>query len=781
MFTSYIKIALRNLRRNRTFSLINIAGLAIGMAVSFLLILYVLFQFSFDSFHKNNRSVFAVKTGGEGGPNLPIPLAPYLKRTIPEIRYAVRTSYPAPHLLQAGEKSVKLNGMYTDPQFQQLFTFPVIKGSEQALGDVNVIVLTESTARTLFGKTDVVGQMVKLDTKQSLMVAAVVKDPPGNSTITFSYLLSWRLFEKNELWVQENSWGNFGVNTYVQLEQAANAAAVERKIRDVLHEQQASIPASTYLMLHPMSEWKLYDKIKDGKVTGGKIDTVRLFGLLGLGILLIACVNFMNLSTAQSEQRAREVGVRKAIGANRTMLIGQFMGESLLLVGVSLLLALILMWALLPWFNTLTGSSLTLLQAPVAFWIAVVGLGLLTGIISGSYPAFFLSSFRPVAVLKGSIIQVGSTFRPRQALVVFQFTLAVALMIVTVVIYRQIRFIQQQPVGYNVKGLVDVQLEGKVYDEYSAFREEAIASGAVTNGTIVMNSISTPSGSVWGLSWPGQREGEKEINFGILTGTEHFASTFGLTVKEGRDFLSPADSFSIMINEAALKVMRLKEPVTGQQIVLNGQTRTITGVVKNFVWEMSYMPAGPMVFPYNPSWRGVITFRMNPDLSVSECMARLEKVYHSFNADYPFGYSFVDESYQQKYAYEKLLGSLVKIFATLAIVISCLGLLGLSVFATARRKKEVGIRKVMGAGVTQVTVLLSGEFLKPVFIAIIVATPVACYIMHRWLQHYTYRISIEWWMCAGVALLAILIALLTVSVQSVRAALMNPVKALRTE
>lgn len=780
MIKSYLKIAWRNLWRNRVFSSINIAGLAIGMAVSFTLILYVLFQFSYDDFHKNSRYIYHVKVGSDGGINTPVPLGPFLEKDIPEIKEVIRTSYPGPHLLKAGDKSLKLNGFFADPKFLDVFTFPVLKG-QGSLTEENTIILTESTARKLFGETDPVGKVINFDIQRPLVVTAVIKDPPLNSTLQFSYLLSWALFESTSPWVRENTWGNYSINTFVQLLPTADPAVVERKIRNIPHEQYAITPETSYLLLHAMPKWKLYNEIKDGKIAGGEIASVRLFALLALGILLIACVNFMNLSTAQSERRAREVGVRKAVGANRTMLIGQFLSESVLLVFFAFVVALALMWSMLPKFNALTNSSLQLSLAPASFWLAVLILALTTALISGSYPAVVLSGFRPIKVLKGGFVEMKGNFRPRQLLVVFQFTLAIILIIVTIVIYRQVTFIRSQPIGYDPKGLVDIELEGKVYDNYDAFRQEAIASGAAVDGSAVLGSIANAGSSMWALKWPGQLPGEENLNFGVITATEHFVSTFGITLKEGRDFVSAGDSLSIMLNEAAVKTMHLKAPALGQQIRVNGQNRTITGVVKDFVWVKSYMPATPVIIPYNPGWRGMITLKLNPQLSVSESLQRLGKVYNAINPDYPFQYTFVDDTYKRKYAYEQVLGVLINVFATLAILISCLGLLGLSVFAAARRKKEIGIRKVMGAGITQVTVLLSKEFLKPVLIAILIASPIASYVMMKWLQNYTYRISLEWWMYLLAAIIAIMIALLTVSIQSVRAASMNPVKALRSE
>ncbi|QHS61869.1 ABC transporter permease [Chitinophaga agri] len=780
MVESYIKIAWRNLWRNRTFSAINIAGLTVGMTVSFTLLLYVLFQFSYDSFHKQRRDIYLMRTGAEGSRNTPVPLAGYLQKNIPEIKAVVRSTYTVSHLLKAGDKSLKLAGPNVDPNFLDVFTFPLIKG-QRKLKDPNVIVLTESTARKLFGDAEPIGQIVTLDMAHPLVVEGVVKDPPANSSIRFSYLLSWSFCEVIMPWVKENQWGNFSLQTYVQLLPTADPAVVSRKVRDILHKQNGIVAETSFLTIHPMSQWKLYGKMKEGKVVGGEIASVRLFGLLALGILLIACVNFINLSTAQSERRAKEVGVRKSVGADRHMLIGQFMSESMLVVFISLILSVGCMWLVLPGFNALANSALKLSLAPAYFWIAVVGLAIVTGIISGSYPAFVLSSFRPVKVLKGGLVEIKGSFISRQTLVVFQFSLAIILILVTIVIYRQLDFIRSRPLGYDPKGLVNVELEGKVYDDYNTFRQEATATGAAVNGSVMMSSIAEVGGSVWGLKWPGQLPGEENTTFGILTATENFAATFGVQIKEGRDFQSAGDSLSILLNEAAVKVMHLREPVVGQQIVLNGQTRTITGVAKDFVWEMAYVPTSAMVIPYNPGWRGSITFKLNPHLSVSEGMARLEKAYHKLNPDFPFEYTFVDQAYEQKYASEKLLGTLINIFAGLAILISCMGLLGLSVFAAARRKKEIGIRKVMGAGVAQVTMLLSKDFLKPVLIAIMIASPVASYIMLQWLHLYTYRISLEWWMYASAGIAAVMIALLTVSIQSVRAALMNPVKALRSE
>lgn len=778
MIRSYIRIAIRNLWRNKLFSAINIGGLAVGMAISFMLILYVLFQFSFDKFHQHTNDIYQVVTEDQGAWTTPVPLAAAMERNIPGISTTSRASYFFKHLLQAGENSIKLTGGYVDPQYLDIFSFPVINGSKKPLQEKGEIVLTAGTARKLFGGVNPVGKIVKLDAQDPLVVSAVVNDPPANSSIQFDFLCGWSLYEARESWIRESTWGNFGIMTYALLEPNASLADVQRKLKNIL-QNESKTTTTTTLMLHAAKDWKLYNTIKDGKIIGGNIETVRLFLILALGILLIACVNFMNLSTAQAERRAREVGVRKAIGANRRSLIWQFFGESLILVMLSTALALALVWVLLPAFNTFAKTSLSLFNAPLIFWLGMPCLLLVTGLLAGSYPALYLSSFKPIKVLKGSI-KISGNFLSRQTLVVFQFGLAVVLIITTIIIYRQLYYIQHKPMGYDPKGLVDVELEGKLYDGYEAFRNAVIAAGAAEEGTIISNQITNAGSTSWGLKWPGQAEGGDQQSFGVIATAENFAGTFSIPVVQGRDFLSKADSMSIMLNETALKVMHLQDPL-GQVITYNGQRRIITGIVRDFVWETSYKPAIPMIFTYNPDWRGAMTFKLNASLPVKDAMDRLEKVYHEMNPDYPFNYSFVDDNYQKKYDNERFLSNTINVFASLAIIISCLGLLGLSVFAAEQRKKEIGIRKVMGAGVHQVMLLLSREFLKPVLIAIVVASPIAAYIMNNWLQHYTYRISIEWWMFGAAGLLAVLIAVATVSVQSFRAASMNPVKALRTE
>lgn len=779
MFKSYFRIALRNLWRNKLFSAINIGGLAIGMAISFMLILYVLFQFSFDKFHANTNNIYQVLTEEAGVWTTPAPLAATIESKVPGVQSTARASYFFDHLLQAGETNVKLKGGYVDPQYMQLFSFPVVNGNVKPLHEKNEIVLTASTARKLFKDVNPIGQIVKLDATDPLVVSAVVNDPPDNSSIQFDFLCGWSLYEAKEQWVKDNTWGNFGFRTYVLLSPNTSLPAVQGKVKHLL-QTEAKSNMTTTLMLHAAKDWKLYAAIKDGKIIGGEIETVRLFLILALSILLIACVNFMNLSTAQAERRAREVGVRKAIGANRRLLIFQFFGESLILVALSAVLALLLLWILLPVFNTFANSSLKFATAPKIFWLSLPCLLLVTGLLAGSYPALYLSSFRPIKVLKGSVTKIKGNFLSRQVLVVFQFGLAVALIITTIVIYRQLYYIQHRPIGYDPKGLVDIQLEGKLYDNYEAFRNAVIGSGAAVEGTIINDQITNNGSTSWGLKWPGMEDGGDQKAFGVIATAANFAATFSIPVLQGRDFLSQNDSMGIMLNETAVKEMHLKDPL-GQIIHYNGQQRIITGILKNFVSDKSYKPIGPMIFTYNTDWRGLMTFKLNPSLSVQSSMERLEKIYREMNPDYPFNYAFVDDGYQKKYDNERFLSRAINIFASLAVIISCLGLLGLSVFAAEQRKKEIGIRKVMGAGVQQVMLLLSKEFLKPVLIAIVIASPIAAYIMSNWLQHYTYRIDIEWWMFGIAGLLAVLIALVTVSVQSFRAANLDPVKALRTE
>ncbi|MEP6594458.1 MAG: ABC transporter permease [Ginsengibacter sp.] len=788
MIKSYLKIALRNLQRNKLYSIINIGGLAVGMAVSIILLLFVVYELTYDRFHLRANNIYQVmrhqSTEGDINttPATPVPLAAALQKDVPEVQIAVRSSWPWDHLLNTNGKAIRQPGMYVDPGFLQMFSFPLIKGAASSvLSDISSIVFTQSAAKALFGNKDPMGQLVKFDNGEVLKVTGVLQDPPSNSTLNFQFLVTWKLFEKTQSWLQEGDWGNFTFQTFVEIKPISSAEVVNKKIKNLIAKYDPANKENK-LFLHPLNKWHLYSEFKNGVNVGGKISYVRFFLFLALGILIIACINFLNLSTARSEKRAREVGVRKTIGAARISLIKQFLGESLTMAFFSLSLAIFLVTLLLPYFNTLTEKKINIpFDSPVA-WAAVIGITIVTGLLAGIYPALFLSSFNPVKVLKGTFKTGTSALRPRQILVVTQFAFATALILSTILIYKQIQYIKDRPVGYDKNGLVQLRLEGKTADEFDRFRSDVITSGAAIEGCKTSQDITSAGSASWGITWPGQLPGEDKIPIDQIATTYHFTSTFSIKLLQGRDFSEahPADSSAIILNESAVRLMRLKNPI-GQTVKWHDINRTVVGVFKDFVWGSPYEPTKPMIVGFFPEWAGTMTFRLNPNHSISNNLTAFEKVYKQYNQEYPFEYHFIDENFEEKFQEEKLLGILANWFAGLAILVSCLGLFGLAAFSAEQRTKEIGIRKILGAGVFNLWFHLSKEFLKLVSLALIIGSSVAWYFMNDWLSKYTFRTGITIWVFAGTAVIALLVALITVGFQSIRAALANPVKSLRTE
>jgi putative ABC transport system permease protein len=788
MIKSYFKIAWRNLIKNRLYSVINIGGLAVGMAVSFMLLLYVYNEFSFDKFNKNSPRLYQVlrnqPSNGEimTGTATPIPLTPALIKDYPEIDKVTRTNWPYDYLMNYKNQGLKLSTMAADPAILDMFSFDFIYGNKQtALTDPSTIVLTESGAKALFGNINPVGLVIKVNNQSPLKVSAVIKDNPTNSSFNFKALISWQTLEAEQSWLKTSGWGNYSFQTYVMLKPGASLSSINSKIKYIVKRYDPNNKENT-MFLYPYTQLHLYSDFKNGVNTGGAIDSVNLFFWLAIGILLIACINFMNLSTARSERRAREVGVRKAIGANRFALIKQFMGESLLMAFAALILSIILILLLISSFNNIIHLQLTLPYSNLWAWGAALGVTILTGLVAGSYPAIFLSSFKPVKVLKGQLITTKGTVRPRQVLVIVQFTFAVCLILSSIFIYKQITYIKDRPVGYDRNGLVDLPVEGVMVNKFESFRQDAINAGAITDGAMTSMSITNNGSNSWGITWQGQLPGEDKLPIDQMVVTYHFTDTYGLKIIEGRDFsiASPSDSAAIMLNQAAVKLMRFKEPL-GQMVNYQGSPRKVIGVIDNFVWGSPYEPVKPAIIGYSKGWVGNIALRLNPAKSVSASLAILQNIYKKYNPEYSFEYKFTDEKFNQKFNNERLLGTMSSGFTCLAIIISCLGLFGLASFSAEQRKKEIGIRKVLGASTGNLWFNLSQEFVWLVSISFIAGSAISGYYIHHWLYKYTYHTSLSFWVFAITMFLSLAICLLTVSWQAIKAALANPVHSLRSE
>jgi putative ABC transport system permease protein len=787
MIRNYFKITWRNLTRNKTTSFINIGGLAIGMAVSFMLLLYVYNEFSFDRFNVNKDNLYQVlrnqPNNGElrTRPFTPDPLAKTLKQNFPEVANVARATEASDVLVRYKDKALKLNTITTDPELLDMFTFSFIAGDQSALAEPSSIVLTQSSAKAIFGDDNPIGKVVQYGNQFPLKVSAVINDNPKNSSFTFQALISWQTMVSQQPWLKDAGWGNYNYYTYVLLKPGSTSATINPKIKNLLGNY---IPTdkNVKLFLYPFTRLHLYGEFKNGVNAGGSIEYVRLFFFLAIGILLIACINFMNLSTARSGKRAREVGVRKAIGAQRFALIQQFMTESVVMALLAFILAMLLMFALLPAFNTLIGLQLTLPFTNGLAWAIALSVTLLTGLLAGSYPALFLSSFKAVNVLKGQLVAPHITVKPRQVLVVIQFTFAICLILSSLFIYKQLNYIKNRQVGYNRDGLIEMSLDGAMHDHFESFRQSAIDAGAITDAAKTSSKITHNDSFVWGVVWPGQVAGEDKIPFDCMAVTYHFITTYGLTITKGRDFATDrsADSTAIILNEAAVKLMRLKDPV-GQRVKWLDKNRTVIGVVKDFVWGSPYEPVKPAIIGYSKDWVGSIGLRLNPNAPISKNLEILQAIYKKYNPAYPFEYQFTDESFAKKFRDEQVLGTMTVGFTGLAVIISCLGLFGLASFSAEQRRKEIGIRKILGAGIGTLWFKLSQEFIKLVILSFVIGSAISWYNIDKLLSKYTYHTAINIGVFALTLVLSLVVCLIAVSWQAIKAALVNPVNSLRSE
>lgn len=796
MFKNYFKTAWRNLVNNKVYSALNILGLATGMGVALLIGLWVSYQYSYDRFLPGYQQVYKARAkfsiNGETvvGVATAYPLADAIKRDVPGVKYVAQTDWMGPHGLVVGEKKLYTEGAMAGEDFLRIFQYPLLRGNAgNSLKDPYSIVLTQATAKSLFGREDPMNKMVRIDNNHDLKVRGLLKDLPGNSTFQFNYLVPFSFYTVSNDWVKETvtNWGNSSYQTFVALEPNVSYKDVEPGLKTILKKYNPKDyeAAKAELFLQPLKDWHLYADYKEGVAVGGFIDYVQLFSIIGFLVLLIACVNFMNLSTARSEKRAREVGVRKAIGSQRKDLIFQFLIESFVITFIAFMLSLLFVQLALPSFNTLTKTTISIPYSNGTFWCIMLSYVLLTGLLAGSRPAFYLSSFRPVQVLKGAV-QIGrSATLPRKILVVLQFTCSIALIISTIIVYQQLQHAKDRPSGYDANRLMMTDVSSDLSRNYTALKNDLLQSGVVTNVT----RSSSPVTDIWSHNsidnWQGKLPGET-LGIGTIgVNDADYFKTLGMQLKEGRNFTGnlSADTLSVILNEAAVKRMRFKDPLN-QTITYNSgiaQQLKVIGVVKNALMTSPFSPVEPSVFVYTPGWSNIITYRLAPTVNTQQAIAKLTTVFNKYNPSSPYLYHFVDESYEAKFNLETLVGKLAGLFATLAIFISCLGLFGLAAYMAEQRNKEIGIRKVLGASVSQVWLLLSKDFIVLVLLSCIIASPIAFYFLQNWLQKYDYRISIGAGVFILAAVMAMVITLVTISFQAVKAAVANPVKSLRTE
>jgi putative ABC transport system permease protein len=796
MLRNYFKTALRNLAKSKLHSIINITGLSVGMAVAVLIGLWIYDEVSFDRqsphFDRIAQVIQNVTNNSEveTWKQVPFPLADVLRKDYGNnFKLVVRALYNN-EMVTLGHKKIIEQGVYFEPGGPKLFGVRMIRGGLNGLDDLpNTIFLSESMAKAFFGDADPINQNLDIDTSV-VKVTGVYEDFPRNSSFAdLKFISTWAFFFNRAFWLKtiEDPWRPNFISTYVELADNADLARVSGVIRDskLKHVNAHLAAKKPAVFLFPMSQWHLYSEFKNGANVGGAIQYVWMFGTIGVFVLLLACINFMNLSTAQSEKRAREVGIRKTLGSLRRQLVMQFFSESLLIVIFSFALCLVFVQLALPFFNEVADKQMEILWDRPLFWVLSAGFLLFTALIAGSYPAVYLSSFKPVKVLKGGAFKAGRlAIAPRKALVVVQFTISVTLIIGTSIVYRQIQFAKDRPVGYTRAGLVTLpEMNGAVHGHWSAVKNVLLQSGAVVGVTESGSSMTQIGNSTSGFSWPG-----KDPNFSSDFQTDEITYDYGKTVdweiREGRNFSLefPSDSSGFIVNEAAVKVMGLEHPV-GANVTWWGKPGRIVGVIKNMVMESPYEDPRPTLFTLlGPGDAGnVVIARINPAMSARAALEKITPVFRQFDPDQPFEYHFVDVDYAQKFSGEERVGQLAAVFSGLAVFISCLGLFGLISFVAEQRKKEIGIRKVLGASISNVWRLLSGDFVVLVSISFIVAVPIAYLAMRGWLQNYHYRAAMSWWIFAAAGAGALLITILVVSFQAVRAALVNPIKSLRTE
>ena len=792
MLRNYLKVGFRNLSRNRVSSFINIFGLSLGMAVTMLIGLWIWDEVSYNTYHENYSHIAQVwqryvshgqSVGAQS--SLPIPLAAELRRAYQDdFKYVVLFSDASAPLAVGDLKSTQKGG-YMEPDGPDLLSLKMLEGSRSALKDPSAILLSASTAKKFFGEADPLGRMIKIANSHILQVAGVYEDLPYNTNFRdLSFIAPWSFFVNTADWVrqQKDNW-DFNITAiFVQLAPHADMHQVEEKIKDAKTRIFAQKDGRTDLFLHPMSKWHLYGHFNNGVNTGGLITFVWLFGTIGLFVLLLACINFMNLSTARSEKRAREVGIRKVMGSLRGQLIGQFFSESILMTQFALIISILIVQLTLPWFDTVADKKLTIPWTSSWFWICSVGFSVLTGLIAGSYPALYLSSFQPVKVLKGTFQLGRFAATPRKVLVVLQFTVSVLLITGTMIIYRQIQFAKDRPVGYNREGLISIGMTTpEIYTNYETIRTAVIASGAATEVVQSQGPLTDIWAGSGGFSWTG-KDPHLQAGFAVVGVRMEYGNTVGWQFKEGRDFSKafPTDSNGIVLNEAAAKYIGVANPV-GMTMTWNGQRYTVLGVIKNMIMASPYEDIPRTVYPYMKEGGNIITIRINPTLGTAQALKKISAVFNTYNPGAPFEYTFVDQDYAKKFGAEERIGTLAAFFAILAVLISCLGLYGLAAFIAEQRTKEIGIRKVLGATLFQVWQLLSTDFVRLIIIALAIAIPASWLLMHAWLQHYEYRSGMPWWIFAGAGIGALAITIITVSYQAIKAALLNPVKSLRTE
>jgi ABC-type antimicrobial peptide transport system permease subunit len=793
MLLNYFKVALRVMMRSKVYSAINIFGLTLGIAGSMLLFLWVAREFSFDQFHANKQQLYVVynrepsSKGVDCWDYTPRVLAPTFKAEIPAMESAVSYAYyQVPFLFTVGQtKIVRNTGVFVEPEFLSMFSFPLVQGNlQKAFDDPSSIVLTEKFARELFGYKEPLGEVITLSAEGNdipFKVTGILKDLPANTDFHFDYLISWKFVEKN--YGVENYWFNNSVVTYVKLREGQDSQSVSNLIRDFKRKHTDQKIATEYF-LYPFSQHHLYSKFVNGIPNGGRIEIVRMLGLLGICLVIVACINFINLTTARAQKRAREVGVRKVNGAFRFSLVTQFLCESVVTASVAGALSLIVVYIALPFFNVLINQQLALEFKDLSFWVTISSFMVFVGVLAGGYPAFYLSALSPIKVLKGKIISVSNRNKMRQTLVIVQFGFAVVMIFSVIVISRQIRFVQQRQAGYAKENLIYQAMTGELGKNFASYKNELLASGAVVSVTRTSSPMTERWSDTGDIQWRGKGP-EDETTIERFVIDENISATAGLQIVKGRDLdlkTFPSDSTSVLLNETAAKLMGFADPI-GEVIEDNHIKWQVVGVVKDFVLTSPYQKVQPIILEgcKKSEMLNDIHARLNPSFPMKDAIQLISELNKKYNPAYPLEFHFIDEEYARKFADLETTFTITTVFGFIAISIACLGLLGLSTFMIESREKEIGIRKVLGGTSLSIVQLLTSSSLRPIFISVIFFSPLAWLAMKWWLQHYDYRVEISFWIIPVTALTVLALAFFTTALQTVQAANQNPVRSIKYE
>jgi putative ABC transport system permease protein len=806
MFQNYLKTAFRSLLKNKVYSFLNIFGLSIGIACAGLIFLWVEDETGYDNFNKKKDQLYYVQvnqvydTYTPTFSSSPGVLGPAMQADIPGVANTCRVTENLSSLLfTIGDKPVYAAGRYTESSLFSMFTLPFVQGNaKSAFAQLYSLVITEKTAKKFFGNDagNAIGKTVRVDNKQNYVVTGVLKDIPENSSLQFEWLSPFEIFYSQSPWAHK--WGNFCLSTYVELQPGTDVTKINKTLFTYIQKKSGDEKSNAHPFLFSMNDWRLYDQFDNGIQTGGgRIEYVRLFSIIAWIILFIACINFMNLATARSEKRAREVGVRKVLGAGKKLLAAQFIGEALFMAFLAGTGSIIVMSLALPSFNLLVGKQLALALGNPLHLAALLAITLISGLVAGSYPSLYLSSFNPVFVLKGLKLKTGSAAFIRKGLVVVQFSVSIILIISTIIIFQQIQHVKSRNLGFNKDNLIQMNLVGDMFKNYPSIKQDLINTGVIENVALADHETIYGGNNTGDIRWDGKDPNSNILISQRLVSSEYMQVT-GMHLMEGRDFLPTdvvelTDDFKqkdstliqkVIITESTAKLLG-KGSGIGKRMQMDGQSEVVNmeviGVIKDYVYGDMYGKSDPVIFYYLPQFTNLMYLRTKPGAGIEQVLSKIEAVMKKDNPSYPFEYSFVDDQFNRMFVSEMLISKLSRVFAALTIIISCLGLFGLAAYTAERRTKEIGIRKVLGASVSGITGLLSKDFLKLLGISAIVAFPVSWWVMHNWLQGYQYRITISWWVFVLAGLLAIVIAVLTISFQSIKAANANPVKSLRSE